>query len=245
MKYIIILILSFFYLHADNKEQQITIGLGTYIQTQPYKGVDSLILPSPVIFFDNEIFYVRWSRAGLYFLGEKRKDFSWGLSLTIEPRVYGYDSSDIIGMKGRKNTWEGGLAFSAKTDKIYIEIMALTDMLNRYEDWILTTEIGYEFKISKLTLYPSIVFTYQSSDFINYYYGVKNTEQTSTRNSYTPTSGFQIGIQTYIKYPLTKQLSTLINIRADRLSSEASHSPIVDDKLIYSGLVSLIYTFKY
>ncbi|NPA59719.1 MAG: MipA/OmpV family protein [Epsilonproteobacteria bacterium] len=245
MRYILILLLSFLLLNADEKKQKVTIGLGAYMQTQPYKNVDNIILPSPVIFFDNEIFYVRWSRAGLYFLGDKRDDFSWGFSLTIEPRVYGYDSSDILGMQERKNTWEGGLAFSAKTDKAYIEIMALTDILDRYKDWILTTEVGYEFKISNFTLYPSLIFTYQSSNFLNYYYGVKDLEQTATRTKYIPSSGFQIGIQTYIEYPLTKKLSLLLNIRADRLSKEATKSPIVEDKVIFSGLASFIYNFEY
>ena len=247
MRYILVLLLSFLLLNADTdtKKQKVTIGLGAYVQTQPYKDVDNIVLPSPVIFFDNGLFYVRWSRAGLYFLGSKEDDFSWGFSLTIQPRVYGYDSSDIAGMQERENTWEGGLAFSAKTDKAYIEIMALTDILDRYEDWILKTEVGYELKFSKLALYPSLIFIYQSSDFLNYYYGVRQNETTPTRNMYVPNNGLQVGVQTYIKYPFTKQISALINIRADRLSSEATHSPIVHDKVIYSGLASLIYTFEY
>jgi outer membrane protein len=148
-------------------------------------------------------------------------------------------------MQERKNTWEGGLAFSAKTDKAYIEIMALTDILNRYEDWILKTEVGYELEFKKLKLYPSFIFIYQSSEFLNYYYGVRESEKTSFRNSYVPKSGFQVGFQTYIKYPLSDKLSTLINLRVDRLSSEATHSPIVHDSTIFSGLASLIYTFEY
>ena len=36
-----------------------------------------------------------------------------------------------------------------------------------------------------------------------------------------------------------------INLRADRLSNEATDSPIVTKKYIYSGLISLLYTFNY
>ena len=121
MKQILLLILVISTLFSSEDKQKITIGAGPYFQTQPYAGVDTIVLPSPVIFFDNEVFYIRWSRAGLYFLGERNEDFSWGLSLTVQPRVYGYDSNDIQGMQKRENTWEGGLAFSAKSGDAYIE----------------------------------------------------------------------------------------------------------------------------
>jgi len=245
MKYLLILILIYSGLHAQEEKQKVTIGAGPYIQTQPYKNVDNIVLPSPVIFFDNGIAYVRWTRAGLYFFGDKQKDYAWGFSLTVQPRVYGYKSSDIQGMEERKSTWEGGLAFSAKTDKAYIEIMALTDMFDRYESWILKTEVGYDFEFANFSLYPSLIFIYQSSDFLNYYYGVKKSEELGSRKEYIPNDGLQLGAQTYIKYPFTKKLSALINLRVDKLSKEATHSPIVEDDYIYSGLASLIYTFEY
>ena len=70
MRYILILLLSFLLLNSDDSKQKITVGLGAYMQTQPYKDVDTIILPSPVIFFDNDLFYIRWSRAGVYFYGD-------------------------------------------------------------------------------------------------------------------------------------------------------------------------------
>ena len=246
MRYILIFLLLFLNLSAQEEKQKLTIGLGPYIQTQPYENVDNIILPSPVIFYDDGLFYVRWSRAGIYFFGDKQDDYAWGFSLTTQPRTYGYEKDEIEGMDKRETTWEGGLAFSAKTDKAYIEIMALTDVLDRYDSWILRTEVGYDFEIGKLSLYPSLIFMYQSSDFSNYYYGVKESEVVNSGfNKYTPNDGILLGAQTYIKYPFTDKLSALINIRADKLSQEVTDSPIVTEDYIYSGLVSLIYTFQY
>jgi outer membrane protein len=74
MKYLFLLMMLFAaHVMAEESKQKVTIGAGPYIQTQPYKGVDDILLPSPVIFFDNGLFYVRWSRAGVYFLGEKKR----------------------------------------------------------------------------------------------------------------------------------------------------------------------------
>jgi len=245
MRFLVILLLLL-NLNAEEKTQNLTLGLGPFIQTQPYDNVDNFILPSPVIFYDNGVFYVRWSRAGIYFLGDKQKNYAWGISLTAQPRTYGYEKNEIEGMDERKTTWEGGLALSAKTDKAYIEIMVLSDLLNRYNSWILKTEVGYDFEIGNFSLYPSLVAVYQSSKFLDYYYGVKQSEvASSTFYQYTPDNGFLFGAQTYIKYPFTEQLSAFANIRVDRLSQEVIDSPIVTQKYIYSGLLSLIYTFKY
>jgi outer membrane protein len=249
MRYILILIFVLVTIQADEKKQTLTMGLGAYMQTQPYKDVDTIVLPTPVIFYDNGIVYARWSRAGIYFFGEKTDDYGWGFSLTIQPRTFGYKPSDsnyLRGLDEKKTTWEGGLAFSASMDKAYIEIMALTDILDRYESWIVKTEIGYDFKVGDFLFYPSFIVVYQSSEFLDYYYGISSDEAiTSNYNTYTTNNDFQIGLQTYIKYPLTNSLATLLNIRADRLSNEAIKSPIVHDDYIFSGMLSLIYTFKY
>ncbi|WP_321777768.1 MipA/OmpV family protein [Sulfurimonas sp.] len=241
-----LIVLIFSTLIAKEEKQKVTLGLGPYIQTQPYKDVDDIVIPSPVIFFDNGIVYVRWSRAGIYFLGDKTDDFAWGLSVTFQPRVDGYTSSDIAGMDDRKKTLEGGIAFSLKMDKAYMETMLLTDVLDRYEDLIFKTEIGYDFEFEKFSIYPSAIIVYQSSSFIDYYYGVKKEEATRTNFAkYSPNGGLQLGMQTYIKYPFTKEISALINLRIDKIANEATSSPIVEEDYIYSGLFSLIYTFEY
>ncbi len=246
MKYIFLLLLSYSILISEEIKQKVTIGFGSYMQTQAYKDVDNIILPSPVIFFDNSIFYLRWTRIGLYFLGEKNKDFSWGLSFTTQPRVYGYNTSDIEGMNERKNSWESGLAFSIKTGKTYMEIIALTDVLDRYKSWVVKTKIGYDLEYDNFSFYPSFILAYQSDDFMNYYYGVTSSEAINREESeYIANAGLQLGIQTYIQYPLTQKISLLINIRADKLSSATTSSTIIEDHYIYSGLASLIYTFEY
>ena len=247
MKIIIILILLFLNTYAAQKET-ITIGAGPYIQTQPYKDVDTILLPSPVIFFDNSLFYIRWSRGGFYFLGEKNENYSWGLSITAQPRTNEYKASDstiLQGMSDKKSSLEAGVALSATIDASYIEIMLLTDILDRYDSWIVKTEIGYDFELGKFHFYPSLIAIYQSSEFINYYYGVSTDEATPNRPEYHAGKAFQLGMQTYIKYPITHNFAALLNARVDKLPSQATNSPIVTENYVYSGLLSLIYTFEY
>ena len=93
MKFLLILLLFTTTVLSEEEKQKLTIGLGPYIQNQPYKDTQNIILPSPVIFFDNGLVYIRWSRAGIYFLGNKGDEFSWGVSLSIQPRVQSLDPS--------------------------------------------------------------------------------------------------------------------------------------------------------
>ena len=247
MRYLFLLVLILFQLEAQEEKFPLTIGLGAYIESQPYKGVKSHILPSPIVFYDNKVFYARWSRIGLYFLGNSYNNYSWAFSVTAQPRPNNYQNTDsdiLIGMNNKKSSLEAGLAFSATFNDAYIESMFLHDILNRYNSWLLKTEIGYKYKLGKFKFYPSLIFIYHSSKFLNYYYGVSHNEAiTSNNKEYHLNNSLEFGLQTYIKYPLTSELSALFNIRIDSLAKEVINSPIIEDKYIHSELLSLIYTF--
>jgi len=250
MKFLFILVSLLACLNAQDSKQKVTLGAGPYLQTQPYKDTKAILVPSPVVFFDNSLFYIRWSQVGVYFLGDKQDEYAWAFSLTAQPRPYGYEPEDspyLKGMQSRESTAEGGLAFSAKYHQHYIEVMGLTDLLDRYDSWIVKGELGTEYKLGNFTLYPSLICIYQSDKFVDYYYGVKASEEDLSlgRHFYEPEGGFQLGAQTYISYPITDTWSTLINARVDKLTSDAANSPLTQSGYIYSGLVSLIYTFEY
>ncbi len=254
MRHITILFFLFWSLYAqepikEEQKQKLTIGLGIYGQTQPYKAINPIIVPSPVIFFDNGLFYIRWSRAGMYFLGDKGKDVSWGFSLTAQPRTFGYETkgiTDLVGLNSRKTTIEGGLAFSVLYHKTSIEVMLLTDLLKKYDTWLVKTEIGDEFALGDFTFYPSLIMSYQSDAFVNYYYGITQEESQRTHfNFFKPRGGFQVGAQTFINYDITDSIAVLVNARVDSIPKSAHVSPLLKDTLIYSGLLSLIYTFEY
>jgi len=230
------------------KKQKVLVGGGAYVQSQPYEGADAIILPTPVIFFDNKLFYVRWTRVGMYFLGSSDDEFSWGLSLTAQPRPNGYkeeESSTLKGMDTKEVSWEAGLSFATEYKQVYFELIAMHDLLDTFNGYTVRAELGTTIKTGNWSLYPSLFAIYRSDYFNNYYYGVKESEETLFRPAYNATGDMEYAIQAYIKYDFTKEWSTLINLRADQLSNEAYNSPIVDTHQMYSGMVSLLYTFEY
>lgn len=250
MRFITLLALLLVTLYAEDTKQKAALGMGPYIQTQPYKESSALVVPSPVLFFDNSLFYLRWTRVGVYFLGDNQEEYAWGFSLTAQPRPYGYKASDspyLKGMHKRESTFEGGLAFSATYDDTFIEIIALNDLFAKHDAWNVRVEIGKKFVFGDLSLYPILVCNYFSQNFLNYYYGVEASEVDLDigRTYYRADEGVQIAAQTFLNYKIDKNFSTLLNFRADRLPQSAQESPLTDDTYIYSGLLSLLYTFEY
>ena len=231
------------------KAQDLNVGFGAYFQTQPYKDTKAFILPTPVIFYDNGFVYARWTRFGVYFLGEKKENYAWGFSLTLEPRPNGYSPSDSKYLKGlseKKSSYEGGLAFTFYKEGYYLEAMYLYDILKRYNSYITKTEMGFEKKFDKISFYPSVVLVYESKKFTSYYYGISSDEASkSIYDIYNPNGGIRIALQTYINYKINKKISLFCNFRADKISKEAKNSPIVDKNIVYSSLVSFLYKFDF
>ncbi|MEA1920916.1 MAG: MipA/OmpV family protein [Campylobacterota bacterium] len=240
-KIVLFLLLSIGLLRAENS---LSIGAGPYIQSQPYRSADAFILPTPVIFLEYEIFYVRWSQIGMYFYGGE----NWGLSLMLQPRPFGYkaeDSDDLTGMDTRKSSWEGGLSLAGKNDLGFAEIIYVHDLLNSSNRSLVRAEVGTKIKHENWTFVPSFLMLWFSQGFNEYYYGVREDESTPTRAEYHPNAGLNVAMQSYINYQITPEWGVLGNIRTDYLNSTVTNSPIVSDHYIFSGMISLRYTFDF
>jgi MipA family protein len=239
--YLLIALLLSAMLRAENS---LSIGAGPYIQTQPYHNTDPFILPSPVVFLEYEMFYVRWSQIGAYFYGGE----NWGFSLMLQPRTYGYkpeDSDTLKGMHERQSSWEGGLSLAGKNDLGFAEIIYAHDLLNSSNRSLVRAEFGTKIKHDKWTFVPSFLILWFSKGFNEYYYGVREEERTLARPEYHPNAGLNGAVQSYINYQISPEWGILTNIRADYLNATITESPIVNDPYIFSGMISLLYTFNF
>lgn len=223
------------------------VGGGPYIQTQPYRGDDVKVIPSPFILFDNGSFYARWMQFGAYFLGEKDDTSSWGLSVTVEPNPQGYsndDSNTLKGMSDRDSSVNGGINLSAKNELGYADVSYVYDLFSNHKGKYARAQVGTTFVKDKWSFDPSLLLSWYDSDFSNYYYGVKQSEVTATRSFYSAKSSLNYGAQLYIMYDIKPNWHFLLNGRLDILDSEIKDSPIVHDSAIYSGTMSLLYSFE-
>ena len=255
-KLLLILILLSTLLHAKDDTY---IGLGPYFQTQPYKDADPVVLASPVIFFDNSLFYVRWTRVGMYFYGQKGEKFSWGASITAQPQIIGYYEEDVwngltsrqptsvlSGMEPHESSWEGGLALSASYQNYFGEFLLLHDIFNEYNGLKARMEIGAEYTVGNFYFAPSVLAVYLSQKFTDYYFGIPQDETVVglRPESYEADAALNLAAQTYIEYSVTEHWHLLLNLRADYLGKSIRNSPLVDDRTMYSGMLSVLYSFN-
>lgn len=214
------------------------------MQTQPYPKAEPLWLPSPVVFLEYGLIYVRWSRLGLYFAGGEQ----WGASLMLQPRTFGYSPDDaaiLEGMEKRRRSWEGGLSLAAKNDDGFIELCYLHDLLNSTERSLARLEIGNTYTYDAWSFTPTAMLLWFSQGYNDYYYGVRDSEARDWRKAYKADAGVNAAVQSYIGYTLSKEYSLLLNVRADLLASTITESPIVDDAVVYSGMISLLYHLEW
>ena len=243
-------------LHAKD---DIYIGLGPYFQTQPYKDADPVVLASPVIFFDNSLFYIRWTRVGMYFYGHKGEKFSWGASITAQPQIIGYYETDAFnaiglrdktpileGMQERKSSWEAGLALSASYENYFGEFLLLHDIFNESNALKARVEVGAEYAVGDFLFVPSVLAVYLSEKFTDYYFGITQDETLPglRPDAYAAGAALNLAAQTYIKYSVSEHWHLLGNIRADHLGQNIRNSPLVDDRMMYSGMLSVMYSFN-
>ncbi len=251
MKYFLILLLGISLCAAQETEKPLKayLGAGPYFQTQPYEDASMQTVASPVIFFDNSLIYIRWTRVGFYFLGQSSEELSWGFSLTAQPRPYNYESTDadiLADMDDRKTSWEGGISFAASNAYGYIELLVAKDLLHNSDGMVSTLEIGKKIKSGSWTFVPAASVIHYDSAFNDYYYGVTQDEENLLigRPAYQAKSGINFAVQSYIMYDVADQWHLFGNLRADYHDDAVTNSPIVDQQMMYSGLISLLYSFE-
>lgn len=235
------------------------IGAGPYFQTLPYKDAEPVFLGTPVFFFDNALFYLRWTRVGMYFYGEQGAKQSWGLSITAQPQVLGYYESPAMtqigqheptpilqGMPERESGWEAGLAASYSRGDLFAEFLVLQDITNRSNGTKLRLELGDSFRSGRWLFVPSLLAVWLSQPFADYYFGVPDeyTDPALGRTPYRSNAALNFAAQTYIEYSFSDHWHLLANLRADRFADTIYDSPLVGTRMMYSGMISLLYSFN-
>ncbi|MGD8592818.1 MAG: MipA/OmpV family protein [Gammaproteobacteria bacterium] len=220
------------------------VGAGPYVQTQPYQDADPIALPTPVIFFDNRLLYVRWTRVGLYVYGKQ----NWGVSLTAQPRPWGFqgeDSARLSGMAERLPSWEAGVALGGKNPLGFAELTFFHDILDRSNGSLVRLEIGKTFTSGRWFHMPSLFVIRYSDAMLNYYYGVRPQESIPQRPAYEAKAGINFALQHFFTFEMTKQWFVSANVRIDYLAATITRSPIVDDQWMGSAMASLLYKFAF
>ena len=221
-----------------------SLGLGVISSPRPYVGAKNSVLPIPLVELYYKKFYAQGIRAGFH-LFEKGD-----LTLDIRARVVfaGLDPEDspaLEGMAERKSSVEGGFALDWKPGKYLLSGTAFTDLLGRSGGQQAGLDLSrtWTFARYRWGLTPSVGVVWQSSDLVDYYFGVSPEEARPGRPPFRGYSALNFRASVLAFYRLTTRVNFVGLIRVQRLDNEISSSPIVDKPRGYFGLLGVNYTF--
>lgn len=209
------------------------VGLGLLAKTEPYIEEDARILPIPYLIMRQGKFFIEGLKVGLRTLEGSSGHFD----IILSPRLEGFDADDNVyfsGMENRDFSLDGGLATKLRQGMVELNFSVVTDLLDKSDGQEISASMGHTYIAlnRNATVTPSLGLKWQSSDLVNYYYGVQPHEATLTRPAYTgkATLNYTAGLR--VTYLLGKRSSLVGGIEYEHLGERIVDSPLLDEKQV-------------
>jgi len=221
---------------------QWSLGLGVYSSPRPYVGAENSTILGPVVELSYNKIYVQGIQAGYRFFDTER--FSLDARAGIVFNGLDPDDSEALeGMNKRRPSIEGGFVFAWKPGKYRLSTGAYTDLLGRSYGQQASTDFSrtWTFNRYQWGFTPSIGVVWQSSNFIDYYYGVTPEEARPGRPPFQGHSVVNFRSSLLGFFFINMRIRVVGLIRIQRLDNEILDSPIVDQQRGIFGLVGITY----
>jgi len=233
---------------ATTGQRPITVGLGALYKDKPYKDYDDDEKTSavPVILYEGENFFVRGSSLGWKFLDSKGLEFA----VVGEYANDGYDSSDsdyLKGMDDRDPFFGVGAHVIWNPDALGFKLAAVTDVADNSDGTQVSGSLFYKYRTGDWMFKPSAGFVWQSENYNDYYYGVKNSEVNNSigRTAYNADDDFNYQLGAVAIYQQkTSPWMFAGGLRYAFLGNEIEDSPIVNDDNELTAFLGVAYTFR-
>ncbi|AMV48490.1 MipA/OmpV family protein [Paraburkholderia caribensis] len=217
------------------------LGAAVGIESSPYRGDGSRVAPIPLISLDN-----KWVHAFGTTVDAKVARWS-DVTVTLRGKfdVFGgYKASDapiLNGMDDRNGAFWYGPAIAWKTA---FGTLSADFLLGGNKGQV--ANLGYRktFVLGQWSIEPHAGIDWQSSKYVDYYYGVRPSEVEAGRPEYSGKAAYNTSIGTQVDYHLTHHQIISFDLDVTRLSAGITDSPIVGRRYIPGVKVGYLYQFK-
>ncbi|HEX6865547.1 MAG TPA: MipA/OmpV family protein [Thermoanaerobaculia bacterium] len=222
---------------------QWSLGAAVISSPEPYVGADNETIVVPALSLAYQKFFFRGITAG-YELFE-REGFS--ASVIARARFAGYDAGDspfLAGMEDRRKSADLGLELDWQPSRrIGFQLTPVTDVLGRSDGQEVAFDVYVPLRWGPARIEPRVGVLWQSSDFVDYYYGVRPEEARPGRPAFQGEPTVNLGAGVVLFTPVARRLVLQSFVRVERLGDEIEESPIVDRKTAVTGFAALSYSF--
>ena len=230
---------------AEKREIPNTLGLAVAVHDSIYKGKDNTTTIVPLINWRHNRFFINGLRTGVVLATQDSFEFS----VFLEPRLMGYDaddSTDLNGMKDRDYSLDAGMQIfwgSEYSDQWTLNTSLSTDLLSKHQGQEISLSLAKLFDYQPFFLKPCIGIAWQSSDLVDYYYGVLRQEATPTRSAYSANDAFNSLIQLDFYMGLSLDWLLISRIKFNFFGHEIRDSSIVDEDYGVTGIIGIARMF--
>ncbi|MDM8565485.1 MipA/OmpV family protein [Candidatus Halobeggiatoa sp. HSG11] len=219
-------------------------GSKVILRNEPYKDVNTRILPLPYLVMRRGNFFIDGLKVG-YRIAEGT---SGRLDLLITPRLEGFDADDsyiLNGMGDRDFTLDAGIDMVWKQGLFDFNLSVLNDIVHKSEGREVIASISRTFILTdkKLILTPNLGLRWQSENLVNHYYGVNPTQARTDRPAYIGESTMNYIASLDIIYSLSKRSNLFMAVEYESLGDDVYDSPLVDKERIISLLLGYGWQF--
>ncbi|MDY0021740.1 MipA/OmpV family protein [Arenimonas caeni] len=226
---------------APADEPRWTLGLIAIERDAPYRQLDEDLLVVPLVRFEGERAYLRGLRGGFRLVERGPLE----LSAFVQARGDGYEAADspyLAGMDDRRFSLDAGMALGWRVPRVgQFEVSVATDVLDRSGGQELEASWTGLVRAGQWRFLPSVALRWQSSDLVDYYYGVRPGEALPGRPAYEGDAALLPELSVLATRRLGERWQLFARIGHTWLPGEITDSPLVDDDRRTSVIVGLGY----
>jgi len=220
-----------------------SIGAGFVASPRPYVGAHARVFPIPVLGLEYKRWFLQGIRGGYHFIQTDRLK----ANVFAQVRFQGLEpdqSSFLEGMEERRKSMDGGVELVFGGRPVGFRVAALTDALGRSK--------GQEVSLLAVGGVPlggwGVVLVgfgprWLSQNRVDYYYGVRESEATAIRPSYSGDSTWNWDLNVTTILNVTSRWGLLALLNREGLGSGITRSPLVDRTSTYSLVTAVNYNF--
>lgn len=213
------------------------------VASNPYRGGDTVVMALPMLTYMGERFFVVSPRAGYNIMRHPRGNINVIADYRLKGEAFEPDGF-LAGMDDREDTVMAGLDVNMRTyGRCRLELSAMTDVLDRHNGQDVNLVLSRIIRRNKVSMIPGAGLVWRSSDYNDYYYGVRPSEATDERPAYEPGDSLEWFARLLLRYDFSDKWSLAGAARLEGLSDELRDSPIVDENYLTTTFVGLNYFF--
>jgi outer membrane scaffolding protein for murein synthesis (MipA/OmpV family) len=228
----------------------IGLGVGFRFGNTPYRGVDNTgsiysdapYDTMPYYYYEGQHLFSHGSTLGAHLLRGNGFSLDAILSYRFDRLEPGQDEF-FRTVEAREQTLDGGLRATIDGDWGAVSLSWVTDTLDRHNGVEVDLSYRLRWREGRWTVSPFASYIYQDTDLGNYYYGVTDAESRDDLPGYRAGSSYfpRIGVNT--SYRWSRRMQLFANLALEKPGDAALDSPLVDEDVIASALVGLLYNF--